>query len=824
MKKIFFVLVLLPQLLWAQVEISRKADKQVNGVVLASAGSTATVLYDASDYEVVHKVAGFFAADVERVTGKQPSVVTELPKSAESLVLMGTLGKNRWIDRLVAEGKLEVSNLKNQWERYQLITLNNPFPGVKSAVVIVGSDRRATAYGAFGLSEAIGVSPWYWWADVPVKKSAYLAVRACHYTSTSPAVKYRGIFINDEDWGLFQWSSKTFDPQRKNIGPKTYEKVFELMLRLKLNLIWPAMHEISAEFASIPENIELADAYGIVAGSSHCEPMLCNNCHWNQKEKGPWNYSLNKDTIYNYWMNSVTSRSNKEAVWTIGIRGIHDQGMQRPPNEVPDRIKLVENVFVDQRQMIDRNVTKEFGDIQQCFVPYKEVLPLYDAGLKVPDDVTIVWVDDNFGYTRRLGSPQEGKRSGGAGIYWHLSYYGGPHSYLWLNTTPPALMWEELHKAYENDVRKIWVINVGDIKPMEIGIDYFSKMAWNTETIGPASQPTFLRRFAAEQFGEKLAAPVADLLSEYYRLGSIRKPEEMNRYGWAMTLSNATASSLTADYQHLLKSERAIEKRIRPEDKDAYFQLVGFSARILGASGLVFMADRDIQRGVDTLRAHSEVERLRQYIKAQVDYYNNEMTGGKWKHMMPGMETAKNLTAWNSQVRWPWGETTATAKKVSPQPDRVWREAASANRLVAGQKAQWVEIPGLGYGAKAMALKPATIESSWKLGDPSAPAMVFNFTTKQPSGEVLLQFLPTFRIYPGMQLRVSVAIDGQTPVEVEVPGSNGKEDENGPNRSNGIMNNAVQARLPLTGLTPGNHVLTLSAMDPGVVVDRISFY
>ena len=370
----------------------------------------------------------------------------------------------------------------------------------------MGSDRRGTAYGLLQLSEKIGVSPWYWWADVPVPHRDTVALRLAAPQVETPGVKYRGIFINDEDWGINLWAARTFDPQFKNIGPKTYEKVFELMLRLRLNYLWPAMHKCSTEFGSVPENIALADQYAIVAGSSHCEPMLCNNVHWNEKTQGPWNYSLNRDAIRAYWEASAKTRGQREAVWTLGIRGIHDAAMETPPTALPDRIQLVASVIQDQRALLDQYVTKQWGSVAQCFVPYKEVLPIYDAGLQVPDDVTLVWVDDNFGYIRRFSAPAERLRPGGAGVYWHLSYYGNPHSYTWINTTAPALMWEEFHKAWENDARTLWVINVGDLKPMEIGMDYFARLAWNPDGFALGAQRQFLQDFAARQLRRPILA------------------------------------------------------------------------------------------------------------------------------------------------------------------------------------------------------------------------------------------------------------------------------------------------------------------------------
>jgi hypothetical protein len=777
---------------------------------------------DSADFPVVSLAANLLADDVARVAGVRPTVANTAPASGP-VVIAGTLGHSPLIDQLAATGRLaDLDRIKGRWEATLTQVVANPIPGVERAFVIVGSDRRGTAYGLTQLSEKIGVSPWSWWADVPVARRAGLVLRAPGPEVDAPAVQYRGLFINDEDWGLFPWAAQTFDPAFGNIGPKTYARVFELLLRLRLNYLWPAMHACSKEFALTPENVALADRYGIVAGSSHCEPMLCNNIHWDEAKQGPWNYSLNRDTIHAYWEESAATRGDKEAVWTLGIRGIHDRGMESPPTSVPDRIKLVEKVIQDQRALIAQHVTPRWGPVAQCFVPYKEVLPLYDAGLAVPDDVTIVWVDDNFGYVRRLGAPAERARPGGAGVYWHLSYYGGPHSYTWINTTPPALMWEELHKAWDNDARRLWVINVGDIKPMEIGISYFARLAWNPEALGPDSQPAFLRSFAAEQFGPAVADQAAELLVEYYRLGTIRKPELMNR-AWAMSLPSHRAADLAMAYAQLLAREESLAAAIPAEARDAWFELVGFPARVLGAAGSIFLADREIQAGRNVAADEAALARHRVFLQAQVDHFNNDIAGGKWNRVMPGLETAPDLTKWNSQVRWPWGEKPATGAPAAPDPDRTWRDAASADRNWKIKATGWTPVSGLGSSGRALALLPAGLSSAWAEADPAAPTLEYDFESGGGSaGDVLIDFLPMFRIYPGMKLRVAVGIDEQAATPIEVPGSSGREDENGTVRSDGIQDNYVRARVPLPALPPGRHVLKVRAVDPGAVIDRIS--
>jgi hypothetical protein len=557
--------------------------------------------------------------------------------------------------------------------------------------------------------------------------------------------------------------------------------------------------------------------------------MLCNNVHWNEAARGKWDYSVNRDTIFSYWENEAKTRGNTEAVWTLGIRGIHDQAMQGP-KDIPTRINIVSQVLKDQRELLSKYVTNEWGPVAQCFVPYKEVLPIYDAGLKVPEDVTLVWVDDNFGYIRRLSAPAERKRAGGAGVYWHLSYYGGPHSYTWINTTAPGLIWEEFRKAWDNDARTLWIINVGDIKPMEIGIDYFAKLAWSVEKFGPDSQLQDLREFATETFGQKNAGPIAGLLNEYYRLGTIRKPELMDRH-WALALTTAEASRLEQGYIDLGKRAERIEEELPAAMRDAYVETVGFPARVLSDTGRIFIADRKIQRGDDRLANEHQIEQLRAELEAQVDRFNTKLAGGKWNHMMPGLVTGKKLNAWSSQVRWPWGEPAPAAVKgesASESSDadaegRRWRPAATADRQSSAKPAQWTAVAGLGASGRALALEPAGIESSWAPTDRSAPWVSYNIQTKTKSAAAWIDFLPTFRLYPGMKERVAVFIDDLPPEIIEVPGSSGSEDERGEIRSTAVQNNYVRVHVPLPSVAEGPHVFTIRAIYPGVVLDRIAF-
>ncbi|MBW8863716.1 MAG: glycosyl hydrolase 115 family protein [Verrucomicrobia bacterium] len=585
--------------------------------VLFNGGTVAPVFLDTNADAAVVRAAGDLVEDFARVTGAKPAMTQTVSANKDIRVIIGTLGQSQIIDQLVADGKLDVKGVSGQWESYVLQIVTNPLPGVDRALVIAGSDRRGTIYGIYQLSAMIGVSPWYWWADVPVQNKKVLALSGEIIKQGPPGVKYRGFFINDEDWGLSPWIAKTFDPQTGTIGPKTYAKVFELMLRLRLNYLWPAMHLCSRSFGDVPENAVLADKYGIVIGSSHCEPMLYNNIHWNEKTQGRWNYSLNQGAISNTWEKTAKARGEYEAVWTLGIRGIHDASMEQPPEDMPGKIQLMTRIFHDQRELLDEYASKKWGPVAQCFVPYKEVLPIYDAGLKVPEDVTLVWVDDNFGYIRRLSNPSERQRPGGAGVYWHLSYYGHPHSYTWINATAPALMWEELHKAWENDARTLWVVNVGDIKPMEIGIDYFSRLTWNPDGFSSGGQREFLHDFASENFGGALAGPLTDLLTDFYRLGTVRRPELMERK-WALSLAPEQATQLKEDYENLLNREKSVFAMVPAGLSDAYTELAGFPARVVGDAGLIFMTDRQVQENNNVTANENQITQLRGELEAQV--------------------------------------------------------------------------------------------------------------------------------------------------------------------------------------------------------------
>lgn len=630
-----------------------KGEYRSGDFKLVYGSRAADILVSPDDFKVVSIAANDLAADVERVTGRRPIVRTETSGLSDHALIAGTLAQSPLIDKLVHDGKLDVSGLRGAWESFLIATVADPLPGVSVGLVIVGSDRRGTAYGIFELSQAIGVSPWHWWADVVPERKGALIVKAGTRRAGPPSVQYRGIFLNDEDWGLQPWAAKTYEPEYGDIGPKTYARIFELLLRLKANTLWPAMHKCTRPFNQFVENKQVADDYAIVMGSSHAEPMLRNNVgEWTNDPKA-YDYTKNAEGVRKYWEERVRENGRFENLYTLGMRGIHDSPIQGPKT-APERIKLLERIFQDQRELLAKYVAPDVTMIPQIFCPYKEVLADYRNGLRVPDDVTVVFPDDNFGYIRYFPSPEEQKRAGGFGVYYHISYLGRPLSYLWLETTPPALIWEEMSKAYDHGMRKFWVLNVGDLKPAEIGIEFFMQMAWDVSRWPRERLPDFLADWARREFGAKYAAEIAAVMDEYYRLGFARKPEHLQWYlpGESLRSSELTSIDYGDEAQARLDAYEALMSRAdhlyaeMPERlKNAFYELVAYPVRGAAlANRRFFMMEKSAlyaAQGRASARGLAErAEAAAAQITAETDYYNEKLAGGKWRHIM-AMEIGK---------------------------------------------------------------------------------------------------------------------------------------------------------------------------------------
>ena len=648
----------------AQVAVHEKSPKTKYAFTLASPRQTAAILYDASDAAVVKRAAELFAADVEAVTGRRPQVTSATGETGPA-VIVGTVGGSALIRRLSEAGKIDTAPLEGAWERYLIQTVANPLPGIRKALVIAGSDRRGAAYGLFTLSELIGVSPWYWWADVPVKKHAALHVDAPPTYSQTPSVRYRGIFLNDEDWGLTPWASQTFEPERGNIGPRTYAKVCELLLRLKANYLAPAMHPVSTSFNQIPENKLVADTFAIVMGSTHCEPLLLNTAsEWDTKTMGPWNYDKNKEGINRVLTQRVRENSPYENVYTLALRGLHD-GAMSTTLPMHEKVRMLQQALLDQRRILAENIDRPVETVPQAFTPYKEVLEIYSNGLELPDDVTIVWPDDNYGYMKRLSGVREQRRTGRSGVYYHVSYLGVPHSYLWFSTAPPSLMYEELRKAYDTTADRLWLLNCGDLKGSEMQVSLFLDMAWDIGRFTADNVVTYPARWLAGIFGEAYYDRLEAMTREHLRLAFPRKPEYMGwGYHWnrfdhnCEQLTDTDFSFTNYDeaqrrleaYRQLGARAEALLHEIGDEARPAFYQLVYYplrGAELMNRMTLGGQRNRWYARQgrAATNAVRDEVQRCYDSLQVITRGYNS-LLGGKWNHMMSMRQNYDGVSAY----------------------------------------------------------------------------------------------------------------------------------------------------------------------------------
>lgn len=648
----------------AQVAVHEKSPETKYAFTLASPRQTAAILYDASDAAVVKRAAELFAADVEAVTGRRPQVTSATGETGPA-VIVGTVGGSALIRRLSEAGKIDTAPLEGAWERYLIQTVANPLPGIRKALVIAGSDRRGAAYGLFTLSELIGVSPWYWWADVPVKKHAALHVDAPPTYSQTPSVRYRGIFLNDEDWGLTPWASQTFEPERGNIGPRTYAKVCELLLRLKANYLAPAMHPVSTSFNQIPENKLVADTFAIVMGSTHCEPLLLNTAsEWDTQTMGPWNYDKNKEGINRVLTQRVRENSPYENVYTLALRGLHD-GAMSTTLPMHEKVRMLQQALLDQRQILAENIDRPVETVPQAFTPYKEVLEIYSNGLELPDDVTIVWPDDNYGYMKRLSGVREQRRTGRSGVYYHVSYLGVPHSYLWFSTTPPSLMYEELRKAYDTTADRLWLLNCGDLKGSEMQVSLFLDMAWDIGRFTADNVVTYPARWLAGIFGEAYYDRLEAMTREHLRLAFPRKPEYMG-WGYHWNRFNHNCEQLTDTdfsftnydeaprrleaYRKLGARAEALLHEIGDEARPAFYQLVYYplrGAELMNRMTLGGQRNRWYARQgrAATNAVRDEVQRCYDSLQVITRGYNS-LLGGKWNHMMSMRQNYDGVSAY----------------------------------------------------------------------------------------------------------------------------------------------------------------------------------
>jgi hypothetical protein len=613
-------------------------DKKEGYFTLCASGRSAPLFVSSKDYPGVVRVLKHLQADIGRVSNAKPTISIDSVPSSHEIVIVGTLGKSPFIDKLVKDRKLDVEGILGRWETFLIQVVEKPLPEVDRALIVAGSDKRGTIYGIYDLSAKIGVTPWYWWADVPVRKQPNLYVLPGRYTLGEPAVRYRGIFLNDEAPALSGWAYEKFS----GFNHRFYENVFELILRMKGNFFWPAMWG-RAFYVDDPINPQLADEYGIVVGTSHHEPMMRAHAEWAQFGTGPWNYEKNDSVLKGFWTQGIKRMGSYESIVTIGMRGDGDEPMSQESN-----IALLERIVKDQRNILADITGKDVASIPQVWALYKEVQEYYDKGMRVPDDVTLLLCDDNWGNIRKLPKLSDAPRSGGYGIYYHFDYVGGPRNYKWLNTNQISRVWEQMHLAYSYGANRIWIVNVGDIKPMEFPTEFFLDYAWNPEEWTAERLPEYARLWAERQFGGKYSADIADILTGYTKFNGRRKPELLSPDVYSL-VNYREAERIVADYNRLAEKAKNIYKSIPNEYKDAFYQLVLHP--VISCSNLNELYVTVGKNHLYANQGRAATNRLAQKAKdlfnkdtAITYYYNRVLAKGKWNHMMD--QTHIGYTYW----------------------------------------------------------------------------------------------------------------------------------------------------------------------------------
>jgi hypothetical protein len=622
---------------------------------LAGAGGAAPLLDDARDWPGVQRAAADLQADIARVAGRRPALGSQLPAGAPAIVVVGTLGRNAWIDDLVRRGKLNAAPIAGQWESFLRQVVADPFPGVASALVIAGSDKRGTIYGIYDLSEDIGVSPWAWWDDVPVAPHPAIAVLPARRVTGPPAVKYRGIFLNDEAPDLTNWVREKYGevpghPGVANYGREFYSKLFETILRLRGNYLWPAMWN-NAFNEDDPANPRLADEYGVVMGTSHQEPMLRAQREWDRglgREFGNWNYNRpdQQPVLRQFWREGIRRNRNYESIITMGLRAENDSGS-------PIGKDLTQQIIGVQRQILAEEINPDPAQVPQLWCLYKEVMDFYSQGLRVPDDITLLWAEDNWGDVRRLPTAEERRRRGGAGIYYHFDYHGGPRNYQWINSSPIPKVWDQMTLARQYGADRIWIVNVGHFKGYEFPLEFFLHLAWDPGRWSNESLDDYTRLWAEREFGPAHADEIAGIISSYTRFNGRRKPELLDPNTYSL-VHYGEFEKVVADYEALALHAEKISRQLPAGSREAYYELVLFPAKAGAALNAMYLAAARSALYAKQGRASANdfAAQTRQLFRAQaglMDTFNHALAGGKWDHFMD--QTYIGYTGWNEPER-----------------------------------------------------------------------------------------------------------------------------------------------------------------------------
>lgn len=745
----------------------------VNGsFALITNSKPAALVYSSNDFVGVAKAMNYFRSDLKMVSGNDPSLNIDNLPAASQLIIAGTLGHSQLIDQLVSDKKLDLSELDGKWEQFIIQVVENAFPGVEKTLVIAGSDKRGTIFGIFELSRQMGVSPWYWWADVPVEPQSNIYVKPQRFTLGEPAVKYRGIFLNDEEPALGRWAVEKFG----GFNSKFYEKLFELMLRMKSNFLWPAMWW-GAFNSDDPQNPQLADDMGIVMSTSHHEPMMRAHAEWRANPVGDWNYKTNSAVLKEFWRKGIERMGNRESIVTLAMRGNGDEAMSANTN-----VSLLEQIVADQRAIIADVTRKPITETPQVWALYKEVQDYYDNGMRVPDDVTLLLCDDNWGNIRKLPKPGEPKRVGGYGIYYHFDYVGDPRNYKWLNTSPIQRTWEQMNLAYRHGVDRIWIVNVGDLKPMEFPIEFFLDYAWNPDQWPADKLFEYTRQWAESQFGSTYATQIASLLNDYTRFNSRRKPELLEPSTYSLT-NYQEAERITNEYNVLAEKATALYKKMPANYKDAFYQLVLHPvAACANLNELYVTVGKNrlyaLQGRASTNDLAKKAKQLYQADSAMSRFYNKELSGGKWNHMMdqthigytywqqpdknsmPEVKTIEVIkdaemgVAIQGSDNW-WPESAGGEKAILPQFDPINHQRYYIDLFNRGSQPLDVVITPASNQIKASATKVRMekevriwLEADWKQMPKTITEVPITITGAGKSVEVMAVLNPLLNIDP----------------------------------------------------------------------------
>ena len=835
MKKLILSLFFLVQIICANAKDHEDiVTENLNsgGFTLISQSKPVGVIVAENDKKGVLIAVQNLQKDFERVCGKQAQLFNSPTSDTKQCIIVGSL-ESPYVKQLIKAKQLDEKELKGKVEKYIMTVVSNPLPGVDEALVIAGSDMRGTIYGVYELSEQIGVSPWYDWMDVPVVKHQNLAIKRGSYTAGEPAVRYRGLFLNDEAPCLTTWVKNTFGTEYG--GHEFYARVFELILRLRGNYLWPAMWGWSF-YADDPLNSPTASDMGVIMGTSHHEPMARNHQEWarHRKEYGEWNYVTNQKVIDEFFREGVSRSKDNEDIITIGMRGDGDTAMgakeghddEFVPND-DETIKLLEKIIKNQRNIITKETGRPAKERQQLWALYKEVQRYYDKGLKVPDDVIILFSDDNWGDIRRLPSPEERKHKGGFGMYYHVDYVGAPRNSKWLNVTPIQHIWDQLTLTYQYGVDKLWVLNVGDLKPMEYPITFFMDFAWNPKRYDASNLLEHPRKFCAQQFGESQADEAARILNLYSQYAGRVTAEMLD----ASTYNIETGESKQVCDEFVRLEADALRQYLSlPENaRDAYRQLLLFPIQALSNIYDMYYAQAMNHKlfAENNPEANVWADRVEQCFKRDSILcrgYNKEIAGGKWDGMM--IQKHIGYTEWNDSfpkdtcpkvMRIENAEDKVGGYVFKPSAGFVAMDAEHYFSVKNPQDAQWTLIPYMGRTRSGISIQPYS-------ANVAGSSVTYRFDLPEGVDEVEVRVITasTLAFQRKEGHRYTVGLEGNEAVEVNFNGELNEEPENVyrimyPTVARRVIEKTVKLKIDKAG----TQSLVISPLDPGVVLQKI---